>query len=105
MEKAFSEYLDGLASEWNPCFDESGRARFTWDEEFGAHDVEVELTPEASALNLASPERSRLRVILECALGDPASGGSVDLTELRKLDMPGEQDPGTLLSSASWISA
>ena len=22
-----------------------------------------------------------------------------------KLDMPGEQDPGTLLSSASWISA
>ena len=51
--------------------------------EVGWDDVLVRT--EASALNLASPERSRLRVILVRRAGDPGAGGPVDLTELRKL--------------------
>ena len=41
MEKEFHEYFGGLVREWNPCFDEDGRARFVWDESVEAHDVEV----------------------------------------------------------------
>ena len=30
-----------LVSEWNPCFDEHGNVRYFWDEDVGAHDVQV----------------------------------------------------------------
>ena len=41
MEEEFFQYFGELVSEWNPCFSTDGRARYTWDEEIGAHDVEV----------------------------------------------------------------
>ena len=41
MEEAFWEFFGDKVSEWNPCFSESGVARFFWDEEVGAHDVDV----------------------------------------------------------------
>ena len=40
-EKEFAQYFADLVSEWNPCFDEDGVARFQWDEGVGAHNVEV----------------------------------------------------------------
>ena len=41
MEEEFWKYFGELVSEWNPCYSTDGKARYTWDEEIGAHDVEV----------------------------------------------------------------
>ena len=43
LERQFAEFFDGVVSEWNPCFTEDGRWRYKWDEEIGAHDVDVEV--------------------------------------------------------------
>ena len=42
-EIAFWKYFKDRVSEWNPCFGEDGEPRFFWDEEIGAHDIEVDV--------------------------------------------------------------
>ena len=38
----FWEFFKEKVSEWNPChYDDDGYVRFRWDDEVGAHDVEV----------------------------------------------------------------
>ena len=54
MEEEFFQYFGELVSEWNPCFSTDGRARYTWDEEIGAHDVEVCLLCISSVLHRAA---------------------------------------------------
>ena len=63
LEACFAEFFDGIVSEWNPCYDDSGRCRYYWDEEIGAHDVvfheeEAEKTSERRP-GSSSPVRSR----------------------------------------------
>ena len=40
-EEEFWAYFGRLVSEWNPCFDEDGMLRYVWDDEVGAHDIEL----------------------------------------------------------------
>ena len=49
-EEDIAAYFEDLVSEWNPCFSSDGRCRFFWDEEVGAHDVEL-LEPERVQLD------------------------------------------------------
>ena len=42
LEEQFAEFFNGIVSEWNPCFTDGGRWRYKWDDEVGAHDVEVD---------------------------------------------------------------
>ena len=39
LEKKIFDFFDELTREWNPCRDDSGRWRYRWDREVGAHDV------------------------------------------------------------------
>ena len=57
LEREFAQFFEGIASEWNPCFADDGRWRYKWDEEIGAHDVEVELD-EAGEAQVTSEERA-----------------------------------------------
>ena len=41
MERVVARYFGELVSEWNPCFDGRSNVRFVWDEDGGAHDVEL----------------------------------------------------------------
>ena len=63
MEKKIGGYFCELVSEWNPCYSDSGDARFQWDEEVGAHDV------IATMVSGDAPERVNLRALLDRALG------------------------------------
>ena len=82
----FAEYFGGLVSEWNPCYDADGNVRYFWDEEVGAHDVEV-----TGGVNAACPERARLRTVLDRVFReeelDAKTGQAkpVDLTPVRRL--------------------
>ena len=80
MERVFARYFGDLVSEWNPCFDEHGNARFLWDEDVGAHDVEVD---DPRAVNPSCPERARLRYVLD-AVFDPKEE-KPDLEPVRRL--------------------
>jgi len=91
-EREFHDYFGPLVSEWNPCRDDHGSYRFFWDEEVGAHDVEV-AAPEEGASPSAerrfpqprAPERCRLREVLGSVMGDAERGRPLDLTPLRRL--------------------
>ena len=86
MEHVFAEYFGGLVSEWNPCYDADGNVRYFWDEEVGAHDVEV-----TGGVSAACPERARLRTVLDRVFReeelDAKTGQAkpVDLTPVRRL--------------------
>ena len=70
-EDEFWAYFGRLVSEWNPCFDDDGMCRYVWDEEVGAHDVEVAGgSGEDSLAQPAEPERVRLREVLDKVLAD-----------------------------------
>ena len=91
MERVFADYFGDLVSEWNPCYDDDGNVRYKWDEDVGAHDVEVSLDDvDASAsarvadVNPKQPERTHLRAVLDKVFADPG-GEDVDLTPLRLL--------------------
>ena len=44
LEKEFESFFGALVSEWNPVYADDGMGcRYTWDDEIGAHDVEVEI--------------------------------------------------------------
>ena len=75
-----------MVSEWNPCFDDDGRFRYVWDEDVGAHDVQVLEGDwdEAFAQPLA-PERTRLREVLDRVLGAADRGEKLALEPLRSL--------------------
>ena len=77
MERQFFDYFGEIMSEWNPCNDDDGNRRFFWDEDVGAHDVEVSV-PE---FNVSCPERVRLRSLLDRVLN---SEGSVGLRPVRR---------------------
>ena len=79
MERVFGEYFGDLVSEWNPCCDDEGKVRFFWDEEVGAHDLEV-----TGGVNASCPERTRLRSVLDGVFQAPG-GAKVDLTPVRRL--------------------
>ena len=93
-ETVFWRYFQDRASEWNPCYGEGGDVRFRWDEEVGAHDVEMEmgagigvsldeLCPDVSVLPRTVCLRSLLeRVLLE---EDGAPRGVDDLNPVRQL--------------------
>ncbi len=83
MERVFAAYFGDLVSEWNPCFGEDGGARYFWDEDVGAHDVEVETRDEPERVNAACPERTRLRYVLDAVFG--ADKERVDLGPVRRL--------------------
>ena len=80
MERVFARYFGDLVSKWNPCFDEHGNVRFLWDEDVGAHDVEVE---GLAAVNPACPERARLRYVLGEVFFD--KNDKPDLEPVRRL--------------------
>ena len=93
-EAAFWRYFQDRVSEWNPCYGEDGDVRFRWDEEVGAHDVEMEMgasigvpldafCPDVSEL----PHTVHLRSLLERVLleEDGAPRGVVDLNPVRQL--------------------
>ena len=82
MERVFARYFGELVSEWNPCFDEEGNARFVWDEDVGAHDVEVQRC-DPCRVNAACPERTRLRHVLDDVFKD--DGEKLDLEPVRRL--------------------
>ena len=66
-EEEFCDYFGKLVSEWNPCRDDEGQFRYVWDEEVGAHDVEV-VCGECSVPAVPQPrepERTRLREVLD----------------------------------------
>ena len=97
LEKEFDLFFKGVVSEWNPCFSDGGQWRYKWDEEIGAHDVEVdldgtegarELTSEEKAVRDVSgraPERVNLRALLDkvFSAGDEAKG--LDVQRVRRL--------------------
>ena len=88
----FAEYFKDLVSEWNPCYDHNGNARFKWDEDIGAHDVEVDVgeagagsAARVSDVNPRQPERTNLRAVLDKAFKAYDDGAPLDLTPLRQL--------------------
>ena len=94
MEDEFWNYFGELVSEWNPCYSADGKARYTWDEEIGAHDVEVCLpcggdsaggTRGLPQVDVMNPERTRLRVLLDAVLRDEQEGKPIDLQPVRRL--------------------
>ena len=100
-EKVFWEYFQNKVSEWNPCYGEQEDFRFSWDEEVGAHDVEVDLQGvsgtggedphvrlDGFCPDVAStPHTVRLRGLLEKVLleADGTPRAEVDLNPVRQL--------------------
>ena len=89
-----------LVSEWNPCYADDGMGcRYTWDDEIGAHDVEVEIeTGENEVAPMTSeerairdvparwPERLRLRALLDDVFGSSSQEAvDIDLQRVRRL--------------------
>ena len=71
-----------------------GVPRFFWDEEIGAHDVEVPgecladgegKVPRGVGLDVKGPERVRLRTLLDDVCGAERDGGKLDLQPVRRL--------------------
>ena len=60
LEKEFESFVGSLVSEWNPVYADDGMGcRYTWDDEIGAHDVEVELDEGGgAAVPMTSEERA-----------------------------------------------
>ena len=100
LEKEFESFFGTLVSEWNPCYADDGMGcRYTWDDEIGAHDVEVELeegvgevapiTSEERAIRDVPakwPERLRLRALLDDVFGSaPQQAVDIDLQRVRRL--------------------
>ena len=94
MEEEFWKYFGELVSEWNPCYSTDGKARYTWDEEIGAHDVEVclpcggegaDASSRSPDVDVKCPERTRLRVLLDAVLRDEQEGRPIDLQPVRRL--------------------
>jgi hypothetical protein len=99
VEKTLSDVFAELLSTWNPCFSEDGVCRFDWDEDVGAHDVQVsQIEPPGETLSIYSevwaqskvphrwPERVSLSGLLSEVLGaDGEERAEVDVQPLRRL--------------------
>ena len=100
LEKEFARAFGALVSEWNPCYADDGRGcRYKWDDEIGAHDVEVDVdevgvepvpsTSEERAIRGVParwPERLRLRALLDDVFAaSPEQAADVDLQRVRRL--------------------
>ena len=57
----FWKFFKHRVSEWNPCFTGDGRWRYKWDEEVGAHDVDV-VVADADASRTASIVPQSLKI-------------------------------------------
>jgi len=62
LEEQFDAFFKHVVSEWNPCKSEDGRWRYKWDEEIGAHDVDVDLEEGDAAETVPSERRAVLEV-------------------------------------------
>ena len=87
--------------------------RYTWDEEIGAHDVEVclpcggkgaDASSRSLGLDVKSPERTRLRVLLDGVLRDEQEGKPIDLQPVRRLVAALVQTRSTALSVQFWAN-
>ena len=112
LEEQFADFFEGVVSEWNPCFTDDGQWRYKWDEEIGAHDVDMDqdlldeqdLTPERRAENAErdaklpaeakavrdvsarEPDRVNLRLLLDKVFTSGSDAESVvDLQRVRRL--------------------
>ena len=96
--REFFEFFGKRVSEWNPCFSEDGEQRvsFLWDEEVGAHDVEVaERTEPPDGFDQAEPSRIRLSDVLADVLHPPTPTPDAEAS-----DIPGR---GTDLSKIRYL--
>ncbi len=82
QEKEFWAYCGERVSEWNPCYAEDGRQRYSFDQDVGAHNVEVD---EEEDLGRFEPHRLNLRVILDEHFAQEGAGQAKDLRKLRRL--------------------
>ena len=85
-EREFWAYFGDKVSEWNPCHGEDGSERFRWDEEVGAHDVEVCLDDYCADVS-TTPHTTRLSHLLERVLRSDCGEAvaEVDLNPIRQL--------------------
>ena len=94
----FWKFFRTQVSEWNPChIDEDGRVRYRWDEDVGAHDVEVDVEGSNAADSMecgvclesycpdvgATPHTVRLGSLLERVLMDEKTGRPREVVDLR----------------------
>lgn len=79
-EIAFWRYFKDRVSEWNPCFGDDGEVRYFWDEEVGAHDIEVDVGVGVGQAGVPSADRG-------VVLGDycPDVAGTPHTVRLRSL--------------------
>ena len=87
LEEKFDKFFADVVSEWNPCFSDCGRWRYKWDDEVGAHDVEVTLDEDASSESKAwravsgrAPDRINLRSLLD-QMFESKQGNDEDVKE------------------------
>jgi len=82
MEKAFWECFGDKVTEWNPCYSDEGRVRYSFHRDVGAHNVEVD---SGEDLVRGEPIRVNLRAMLDQFFADEAAGRALDLRPLRRL--------------------
>ena len=82
MEKAFWECFGEKVSEWNPCYSDEGRVRYSFHRDVGAHNVEVDGEED---LVRGEPIRVNLRAMLDQFFADESAGRPLDLRPLRRL--------------------
>jgi hypothetical protein len=81
-EEEFWEFFGKRVSEWNPCFAEDGRVRYSFDRDVEAHNVEVD---DGEDLVRSEPHRMNLRGILDEYFAQLDAGEPGDLSRLRRL--------------------
>ena len=83
-------------SEWNPCYTAEGRWRYKWDDDVGAHDVDVDVSDEGlqgrvseieaiRKISAKEPERLNLRAVLDRVFDEADCSDSVDVQPVRRL--------------------
>jgi len=96
LESSFAEFFGGMVSEWNPCYADNGQWRYRWDEEIGAHDVEMDMDVDASSATAEEkalhdvearwPERLNLRALLDKIFASTdGDAEEVDLQRVRRM--------------------
>jgi len=99
LEQQFAAFFKHVVSEWNPCKSDDGQWRYTWDEEIGAHDVEVELVDDGKSngkvpseqravqeVSGRAPERVNLRGLLDNVFrAENEAQADLDVQRVRRL--------------------
>ncbi len=82
MEQAFWECFGDKVSEWNPCYSDEGHVRYSFHQDVGAHNLEVDCGED---LVRGEPTRVNLRAMLDQFFADELAGRRLDLRPLRRL--------------------